>query len=72
MIAGFRDPHLPLLTRDAPVLSRAGFSSILQWATSLGVCLWNADCKSAFLQGKADTERPEPIFMRGGGGGFRV
>ncbi|CAE7314402.1 unnamed protein product, partial [Symbiodinium sp. CCMP2592] len=64
VIAGFPDPHLPLLTRDAPVLSRAGFSAILQWATTHGVRLWNADCKSAFLQGKADTERPEPIFMK--------
>ena len=64
VVAGFRDPHLPLLTRDAPVLSRAGFACLLQWACSHKVKLWNGDCRSAFLQGKPDNERPEPIFMR--------
>lgn len=64
MIQGFRDPHLPLLARDAPVLSRVGLMCILQWACSLNLDLWNADCKSAFLQGKPDEERPQKIFMR--------
>ena len=64
VIAGYRDPHLPLLSRDSPVLSRAGLQCILQWATSLKVPLWTGDCKSAFLQGTAATERPTSIFMR--------
>ena len=64
VIAGYKDPHLPLLSRDSPVLSRAGLQCILQWATSLRVPLWTGDCKSAFLQGTADTERPTAIFMR--------
>ena len=46
------------------MLSRAGLHGILQWATSFGVPLWTGDCKSAFLQGAADTERPTSIFMR--------
>ena len=64
VVAGFRDPHLPLLTRDSPVLSRCGLACILQWAASNRTVLANADCKSAFLQGVPDTERPEGIFMR--------
>ena len=64
VIAGFRDPHLPLLTRDAPVLARTSFHLLLQWAACHRVTLWNADCKSAFLQGEPDTERPESIFMK--------
>ena len=69
VVAGFRDPHLPLLTRDAPVLSRAGFVSILQWTTTYCVRLWNGDCRSAFLQGKAGSIwlRP-PVFGRGWSG----
>ena len=42
VIAGYRDPHLPLLSRDSPVLSRAGLHCILQWATSLRIPLWTA------------------------------
>ena len=53
VIQGFRDPHLPLLSRDAPVLSRIGLVDIV-----------NGDCKSAFSQGKPDHERPEKIYMR--------
>ena len=64
VIQGFRDPHLPLLSRDAPVLSRIGLMCILQWAASNRADLWNGDCKSAFLQGKPDTERPQQIYMR--------
>ena len=64
VIQGFRDPHLPLLSRDAPVLSRIGLMSILQWASSNNLNLWNGDCKSAFLQGKPDLERPQKIYMR--------
>ena len=64
VIAGYRDPHLPLLSRDSPVLSRAGLQCILQWSTSLKIPLWTGDCKSAFLQGTADTERATSIFMR--------
>eukprot|EP00435_Cladocopium_sp_Y103_P012135 s282_g3.t1 len=64
VIQGFRDPHLPLLARDAPVLSRIGLMCILQWACSMNLDLWNGDCKSAFLQGKPDDERPRKIFMR--------
>ena len=64
VIAGFRDPHLPLLSRDSPVLSRGGLLLLLQWAASHAADLHNGDCKSAFLQGKADDERPTSIFMR--------
>ena len=64
VVAGFKDPDLPLLSRDAPVLSRAGFHCLLQWAASNKGILANADCKSAFLQGAADDERPEQIFLR--------
>lgn len=54
VIQGFRDPHLPLLTRGAPVLSRNGMMVILQWSASHWTTLWNADAKSAFLQGLPD------------------
>ena len=64
VIQGFRDPHLPLLTRDAPVLSRNGMVTILQWSASYGSKLYNADAKSAFLQGLPDDERPTKIYMR--------
>ena len=64
VIQGYRDPHLPLLTRDAPVLSKTSFVLILQWAACHGVSLHNGDCKSAFLQGLPDVERPEAIFMK--------
>ncbi|CAE7442520.1 unnamed protein product [Symbiodinium natans] len=64
VVLGFRDPHLPWLARDAPVLSRTAFHLILQWAASHQVKLHNADCKSAFLQGDPDVERPENIYMR--------
>ena len=64
VVAGFRDPHLPLLSRDSPVLSRAGLMCILQWASSNKVDLWNGDCQSAFLQGAPDDERPTNIFMK--------
>ena len=64
MVVGFRDPHLPLLTRDAPVLSRAGLQGLLQWTATNGGILFNGDCKSAFLQGTPDDERPENICMR--------
>ena len=64
VVAGFKDPHLPLLPRDSPVLSRSGLMLILQWSCSHRVSLHNGDCKSAFLQGKEDTERPTSIFMR--------
>ena len=64
VIQGFKDPHLPLLTRDAPVLSRNGLMTILQWSASYGTTLYNADAKSAFLQGLPDDERPAKIYMR--------
>ena len=67
VIAGYRDPHLPLLSRDSPVLSRAGLHCVLQWSTSLKVPLFSGDCKSAFLQGAADDERPQAIYMRAPG-----
>ena len=64
VVAGFKDPHLGLLTRDAPVLARTSFHLILQWSSCHRVKLWNADAKSAFLQGEPDSERPEQIFMK--------
>ena len=64
VIQGYRDPHLPLLTRDSPVLSKTCFILIIQWSASHGVSLYNADCKSAFLQGLPDVERPTAIYMR--------
>ena len=53
VVAGFKDPHLGLLTRDAPVLARTSFHLILQRSACHRVKLWNADAKSAFLQGRA-------------------
>eukprot|EP00438_Fugacium_kawagutii_P015255 Skav215782 [mRNA] locus=scaffold2278:226968:227495:+ [translate_table: standard] len=64
VIQGYRDPHLPLLTRDAPVLARTSFMLILQWAACHKVSIYNGDCKSAFLQGLPDTERPTAIYMK--------
>ena len=64
VILGFRDPHLPQLTRDAPVLARISFMLVIQWAASHQVSIYNGDCKSAFLQGLPDDERPEAIYMR--------
>ena len=64
VVAGFKDPHLPVFTRDAPVLARSSLHLLLQWAATFQVKLWNADAKSAFLQGDPDCERPEPIFMK--------
>eukprot|EP00435_Cladocopium_sp_Y103_P049983 s529_g15.t1 len=64
VIQGFRDPHLPLLTRDAPVLSRNGLMTLLQWSACFQTTLWNADAKSAFLQGLPDDERPTKIYMK--------
>ena len=64
VIAGLRDPHLTLLTRESPVLAKTSFHLILQWASSHHVLLWNGDCSSAFLQGEPDSERPESIFMK--------
>ena len=64
VVAGFADPHLPLLSRDAPVLAKTSLVLIIQWAATFGTSLWNGDCKSAFLQGEPDTERPTRIFMR--------
>ena len=61
---GFADPHLPLLSRDAPVLAKTTLVLIIQWAATFNVALWNGDCKSAFLQGEPDTERPTQIYMR--------
>ena len=62
VIQGFRDSHLPLLT-DAPVLSRNGMMTILQWSASYGTTLYDADAKYAFLQGLPDDERPAEIYM---------
>ena len=64
VIQGYRDPHLPLLTRDAPVLAKTSFVLILQWAACHNVSLHNGDCKSAFLQGLPDDERPQAIYMK--------
>lgn len=64
VVQGLRSPHLPMLARDAPVLSRIGLMCILQFASMFNLDLWNADCKSACLQGKPDAERPQRIYMR--------
>ena len=64
VVLGFADPHLPLLSRDAPVLAKITLVLIIQWAATFRVTLWNGDCKSAFLQGEPDTERPTQIYMR--------
>ena len=58
VVAGFRDPHLTVLTRDAPVLVKTSFHLILQWAACHTATLHNGDCILAFLQGEADTQRP--------------
>ena len=64
VVQGYQDPHLPLLSRDAPVLAKSTLVLIVQWAAMYQVSLWNGDCKSAFLQGEPDTERPVCIYMR--------
>ena len=64
VVQGFRDPHLPLLARDAAVLARSSLACLLQFASSLGLELLNADCKSAFLQGQPDDARPEAVYFR--------
>ena len=64
VVAGYADPHLPLLSRDAPVLAKTTLILIIQWAAIFQVSLWNGDCKSAFLQGQPDHERPTCIYMR--------
>ena len=70
VVQGFRDPHLPILMRDAPVLSRVGLTAILQVTVSYRWRLWNADAKSAFLQGRggeARAVRERPRDRRGRG-----
>ena len=42
----------------------ATFVFILQWAACHNVSLHNGDCKSAFLQGEPDNERPVQIYMK--------
>ena len=42
----------------------AGLHCIFPWATSLKVPLHSGEGKSAFLQGAADEERPQAIYMR--------
>ena len=64
VVQGFRDPHLPLLARDAPVLARLSLMAVIQWAANYGLSLWNADASNAFLQGMPDDERPEHIYMK--------
>ena len=64
VVQGYLDPHLPLLSRDAPVLARSTLVLIIQWAACYNVSLHNGDCKSAFLQGEPDTERPVQIYMK--------
>lgn len=49
---------------DGPVLSKAGLVTILQWSATHNPDLVNGDCKSAFLQGQPDRERPRAIYMR--------
>lgn len=49
---------------DSPVLAKTSFHLIIQWAASFKVRLANADCKSAFLQGEPDDERPVCIYMK--------
>ena len=64
VVLGYQDPHLPLLSRDAPVLAKTTLVLIIQWAACFDIILLNGDCKSAFLQGEPDTERPVRIYMR--------
>lgn len=60
---GFMDPHLHLLARDSPVISRVSIMRVFQTMTSLRMRLWGADMKCAYVQGKDDS-RPENIYMR--------
>ena len=64
VVLGFQDPRLPLLSRDSPVLAKTSLHLIIQWAACYQVSLANADCKSAFLQGEPDDERPACIYMK--------
>ena len=41
VVQGYRDPHLPLLSRGAPALAKPSLILIVQWAASFGVALWN-------------------------------
>ena len=63
---GSKPPHLPLLTRDDPVLNQSSFHLILQRAASVRTKPTkpsNADYKSAFMQAEADHERPEFAYV---------
>lgn len=53
---GFMDPHLHLLARDSPAISRVSIMCVLQVVTSCRMHLWGADMKRAYLQG--DTTDP--------------
>ena len=68
---GFRDPHLLLLARDSPVLTRVGLMTLLQVCRNNFLhkdgawSLMSADCSSAFLQGIRFDELAQPARKLG-------
>ena len=61
---GFTDPDKWKLRRDSPTASRLGVMFVLQVAASQGWCLLGGDATSAFMQGGADKQREQPLYMR--------
>ncbi|CAK0896986.1 unnamed protein product, partial [Prorocentrum cordatum] len=62
-LLGFSDPDLEKLPRNAPVLTDAGKKLICQIAVSNDWRVGTRDAESAFLQGGAQSEREEAIYM---------
>ncbi|CAK0858169.1 unnamed protein product, partial [Prorocentrum cordatum] len=63
VLLGFSDPDLEKLPRNAPVLTDAGKKLICQIAVSSDWRVGTGDAESAFLQGGAQSEREEAIYM---------
>ncbi|CAK0901104.1 unnamed protein product [Prorocentrum cordatum] len=63
VLLGFSDPDLEKLPRNAPVLTDAGKKLICQIAVSNDWRVGTGDAESAFLQGGAQSEREEAIYM---------
>ncbi|CAK0894981.1 unnamed protein product [Prorocentrum cordatum] len=63
VLLGFSDPDLEKLPRNAPVLTDASKKLICQIAVSNDWRVGTGDAESAFLQGGAQSEREEAIYM---------
>ncbi len=62
VILGFHDPDLAQITRNSPVLTRAGKTLIVQIAASHNWVLGAGDVESSFLQGE-QLDREQPIYL---------